>query len=104
MRILVTGGNGSAGRELVPALLERDHEVTVLDPDLGALGQLSSPRLRLVQGGVEDGVTVRAAVRGADAVIHLAWSFSDDPAVLVGRDLLGHQRLLERRGRRGCAT
>jgi len=95
MRILVTGGNGSAGRELVPALLERDHEVTVLDPDLGALGHLSSPRLRLVQGGVEDAVTVRSAVRGADAVIHLAWSFSDDPAVLVGRDLLGHQSLLE---------
>ena len=95
MRILVTGGNGSVGRELVPTLLKCDHEVTVLDPDLGALQRLSSPRLRLVQGGVEDGATMRSAVRGADAVVHLAWSFSDDPAALVGRDLLGHQRLLE---------
>ena len=37
MRILVTGGNGSVGREIVPALLARGHEVAVLDRDLGAL-------------------------------------------------------------------
>jgi UDP-glucose 4-epimerase len=101
MRILVTGGNGSVGRELVPALLARDHEVSVLDTDLGALERRSSPRLRLTRGCVEDRAAVGEAIEGADAVIHLAWSFSDDPAVLVGRDLLGHQRLLEAARARG---
>jgi UDP-glucose 4-epimerase len=95
MRILVTGGNGSVGRELVPALLARDHEVAVLDPELGALERIPSPRLRLVRGGVEDRAAVRAAIAGADAAIHLAWSFSDDPAVLVAKDLLGNELLLE---------
>ena len=95
MRILVTGGNGSVGRELVPALLARDHEVSVLDPELAVLERLPSPRLHLVRGGVEDRAAVRKAIAGADAAIHLAWSFSDDPAVLVGKDLLGHELLLE---------
>lgn len=34
MRILLTGGNGSVGRDLVPALLARSHSVVVLDKEL----------------------------------------------------------------------
>jgi len=79
----------------VPALLARAHEVTVLDPELSALERLRAPRLRLVRGGVEDRAAVQVATAGAEAAIHLAWSFSDDPAILVGKDLLGHQTLLE---------
>ncbi len=101
MRILVTGGNGGVGRELVPALLERGHDVAVLDPEVGALEALASTRLALVRGSVEDRAAVAKAMEGAEAVLHLAWSFSDDPAVLVGRDLRGQQVLLdEARARR----
>lgn len=95
MRILVTGGNGSVGRELVPALLAGSHEVAVLDRDVGALEALSWPRLSLVQGGVEDRAAVEEAMAGAEAVLHLAWSFSDDPAVLIERDLRGQQLVLD---------
>jgi UDP-glucose 4-epimerase len=94
MRILVTGGNGSLGRALVPALLSRGHQVTVLDPRLDSLQALRSPDLTLVEGGVEDAAAVAEAVRGAEVVVHMAWSFSEDPATLIDHDLRGHQVLL----------
>jgi UDP-glucose 4-epimerase len=93
MRTLVTGGNGSVGQELVPALLSRGHEVVVLDREVGALRE--HPQLRLIRGGVEDPAAVAEAARGAHAIIHLAWSFADDPAVLLDQDLRGHLHLLE---------
>ena len=95
MRILVTGANGSVGRELVPALLTRGHHVVALDKELGALQVLSHPRIELVSGSVEDAVVVGKAARGAAAIIHLAWSFSDDPQVLLEQDLRGHLLLLD---------
>lgn len=95
MRILVTGGNGSVGREIVPALLAAGHDVAVLDREVGALEGLSSRRLSLVRGGVEERAAVEEAMAGAEAVLHLAWSFSDDPAVLVERDLRGQQLVLD---------
>ncbi|HEU4386022.1 MAG TPA: NAD-dependent epimerase/dehydratase family protein [Anaeromyxobacteraceae bacterium] len=101
MRVLVTGGNGSVGRDLVPALVAAGHEVVVLDRELGALEPLPRKRLQLVKGGVEDRSAVEEAIGGAQAVIHLAWSFSDDPAVLLDRDLKGHQLLLQAARARG---
>jgi UDP-glucose 4-epimerase len=95
MRILVTGANGGVGRELVPVLLAHGHDVTALDKDLGALQTQPHPRLALVAGVVEDQTAVEQAVRGAVAIIHLAWSFSDDPQILLQRDLRGHLLLLD---------
>jgi UDP-glucose 4-epimerase len=99
MRILITGGNGGIGRDLVPALLQRGHEVVVLDREVGAL--VPHPRLRVVRGLVEEAATVAEACRGADAIVHLAWSFSDDPGYLLEHDLRGHVYLQEAGRREG---
>lgn len=94
MRILVTGGLGSVGRELVTDLLTRGHRVVILDKGLGSAEPAAHPRLELVAGSVEDEAAVTKASRGAEAIIHLAWSFSDDPQELLEQDLRGHLLLL----------
>ncbi len=49
----------------------------------------------MIQGTLEDSRLVREALRGVDVVIHLAWSFSDDPVELLESDLKGHVVLLD---------
>jgi len=94
MRILVTGGNGSVGCGLVPSLLDRGHHVVVLDKELGVVREIAHPQLFFVPGSIEDPAAVAQAARGAEAIVHLAWSFSDDPAHLLEHDLRGHLLLL----------
>jgi UDP-glucose 4-epimerase len=96
MNFLITGGAGSVGRDLMISLLNKGHRVRVLDrqaPIPSTLFDEAKPEL--VQGALEDAQLVREAVRDIDAVIHLAWSFSDEPAELLGSDLKGHVVLLE---------
>jgi UDP-glucose 4-epimerase len=95
MRILVTGANGSVGRGLIPALLEQGHQVVGLDKETGVENSIAHPRFSSAQGAIEDPATVEQVVAGAEAIVHLAWSFSDDPRVLVEQDLRGHALLLE---------
>jgi len=101
MRVLVTGGNGSVGRALIPGLLARGHQVVVLDKELGIVREIVHPHLAFVSGSVEDQAAVAEAARGAEAIVHLAWSFSDDPAYLLEHDLRGHLLLL-RAAREQC--
>jgi UDP-glucose 4-epimerase len=95
MRILVTGANGSVGCGLIPALLEQGHQVVGVDKETGAERAIAHPRFSFVLGPIEETATVERAVADAEAIIHLAWSFSDDPRVLVEQDLRGHVLLLE---------
>jgi UDP-glucose 4-epimerase len=95
MNFLITGGAGSVGRDLTAALLKRGHRVRVLDKHAETFGPLHDNTLDLIPGRLEDLQLVQGALRGVDAVIHLAWSFSDDPVELLEGDLKGHVVLLE---------
>ena len=95
MNFLITGGAGSVGKDLAASVLEEGHCVKVLDRKAGDFGPVRDDRLSLIQGSVDDSVLVRRALEGVDVVIHLAWSFSDDPVVLLESDLKGHVVLLE---------
>ena len=86
----------------IVALLARGHHVAVLDKDMTALRGTPDPRLHLVQGGVEDRDEVAEASAGAEIIIHLAWSFSDDPRVLLDVDLRGHLNVLEAAREQRC--
>lgn len=78
-RILVTGGAGLVGSTTVDLLLSEHapREVVVLDNlSRGSLDNLASaatdPRLKFMRGDVRDPASVRNAMRGIDAVLHLA--------------------------------
>jgi UDP-glucose 4-epimerase len=94
-KILITGGAGSCGRYLTASLLGRGYEVRVIDKHLESLQPLRDKRLTLIQAGVEDRDALKSAVDGVDAVLHLAWSFSEDPLEVLEQDLRGHIYLLE---------
>ena len=85
MKVLVTGGAGFIGSHLVDRLMERDYEVRVLD-DLSA-GSLENirqwldhERFEFVRGDMRDLEVVTDAVKGVDAVFHLA----ANPEVRIG--------------------
>ena len=75
-KILVTGGAGYIGSVLVPALLDRGHEVTVVDNFMFGQASLShvchAPGFRLVRGDVRSAETMSRLERDTDVVIPLA--------------------------------
>ena len=81
--ILVTGGAGYVGSRLIPKLLDNDYQVTVLDLYMYGKDVFGSyhghKNLTEVCGDIRDPETVREAMTGCDAVIHLA-CISNDPS------------------------
>lgn len=107
MRILVTGGNGFIGSVVVRDLVTAGHEVVCLLRSTSNTERVDDLPIERATGDVRDFASVRAAMCGCDATIHLAapggWS-NDDPAML--REVIegGAENVLnaaaERRGHR----
>ncbi|NQD81317.1 NAD-dependent epimerase/dehydratase family protein [Pseudomonas sp. CrR14] len=101
--ILVTGGAGFIGSNLVDALLARGNSVRVLDNlSMGKLANLpmDNPRLTFIEGDVADAGLVSRAVAGCAAVVHLAAVASvqasvDDPVSTHQSNFIGTLNLCE---------
>ncbi len=96
MRILVTGGAGFIGRNIVEQALARGWEVAVLDsldPAVHPMPPVLDARAEFLAGDVCDDGTVARALRGADAVVHqsakvgLGVDFSDAQDYVRNNDL-----------------
>ena len=73
MKILVTGGCGFIGANLVPMLLENDHDVRVLDNlSVGTAESLKGLDVGLQVNDIRDPSAVADAVLGVSSVVHLA--------------------------------
>jgi nucleoside-diphosphate-sugar epimerase len=75
MKVLVTGAFGNVGRSSLAALLSRGDEIRILEaptPRNRRLAKRFGKGCELLFGDIRDPATVRAAVRGVDAVCHLA--------------------------------
>jgi len=88
-RVLVTGGAGYVGSNLVPKLLDAGYEVAVLDLYLYGdvfAGLNDDPKLTQFRGDLRDPADVSRALAGCDAVIHLA-CISNDPSFDLNPEL-----------------
>jgi len=92
LRVLVTGGAGFIGSHVVDELVRGGYEVVVLDDlsnsDLKNIEGVID-RVIFVRGDVRDFKTVSKAVKGVDAVIHLAALI--DAVESLNKPLLYHE-------------
>jgi UDP-glucose 4-epimerase len=83
MKTLVTGGAGFIGSNLVKLLLEKGHDVTVLD-NFSSGYQTNLPdsqHVRIVTGDVRDSAAVESAINEAEVVFHLAASVGNKRSI-----------------------
>lgn len=79
MKISIIGGAGYVGSSLVPYLLKRGHEVSVFDTFWYGDYLGNHPKLTKFSGDMRDSKKLMKALKGQEAVIHLA-CVSNDPS------------------------
>ena len=101
-RVLVTGGSGFIGSNLVKALVANGCDVTVLDNlSSGYRSNLEPfPMVRFIEADIRDPRAVDEAIQGASVVFHLAASVGnkrsiDCPLLDAETNVLGTLRVLE---------
>ena len=72
MKILVTGGAGFIGSHVTRLLLDAGHQVAVLDNLSHGYKESVDSRAKLLVGDINDRGKTKAALKGIDAVIHMA--------------------------------
>ncbi|GIW54482.1 MAG: hypothetical protein KatS3mg082_0886 [Nitrospiraceae bacterium] len=76
MKILVTGGTGFTGSHLVRRLLDRGHQVSVIDYQKGLFyDELKSKGATIELGGILDRDLIDRTMQGCEVVHHLAAAF-----------------------------
>jgi UDP-glucose 4-epimerase len=106
LRVFVTGGAGFIGSHLSRVLLEEGHQVTVLDDLRRGRRELVPEGAAFVQAGLADEAATEAALRGHDAVIHMAGSLEvamsvKDPVFYAENNVVNSVKLLESMRRAG---
>lgn len=107
MRVVITGGAGFIGANLAKVLVAAGDEVLVVDDfSTGARGNLDGVDVELHEGSILDRDLLDTALRGADAVVHLAalvsvpWSV-EDPVDNHARNATGTLEVLQAARRAG---
>lgn len=98
MKVLVTGGCGFIGRNLIANLIAHGHMVRCLD--LTSTGFIDELGIDFIAGDITNEAVVNEAVAGMDAVVHLACNAipktsNADPCYDVTTNLCGSIRLLD---------
>lgn len=102
MKVLVTGGAGFIGSNLVRQLVEDCHEVAVLDDfSSGHLSNIEKfSNVRIINGDIRDEEALGDAINGCEVVFHLAASVGnkrsiDFPLLDADINVMGTIKVLE---------
>ncbi|MBC7334101.1 MAG: NAD(P)-dependent oxidoreductase [Actinobacteria bacterium] len=78
MKLLVTGGTGFTGSHLVEYLIDKGHDVVVLDNQKGLFyDRLVKKGANIILGSVTDREAVKKALENVEGVFHLAAAFRE---------------------------
>jgi dihydroflavonol-4-reductase len=104
MRALVTGASGFVGGAVARALLKRGAHVRVLLRPGTSANVDDGADLEVARGDVRDAQAVASAVRGCDAVFHVAalYSFSAPESEVLAVNVGGTRNLVEAVRAEGC--
>ena len=75
--VLVTGGAGYVGHVLTPRLSSAGYNVTVYDALFFGCRLPNDPKLRVIKGDIRETAKLDQALKGQDAVLHLACISND---------------------------
>jgi UDP-glucose 4-epimerase len=105
MKILITGGAGFIGSNLVDALMEQDHEITVIDNlSVGKVSNiehhLESDCFHFVNDSILNVGTLERLIRQVDLIYHLAAVVGvkyvvEDPLAAIITNVRGTENVLE---------
>jgi UDP-glucose 4-epimerase len=100
LKILITGGAGFIGSNIVKRVSELGHQLVVLDNLSSGFRQNLIPGLPLVEADVRDGDAVARAADGCEVIFHLAASVGnkrsiDHPLEDAAINVLGTLNVLE---------
>src|SRR3989344_5916747 len=99
-KVLVTGGAGFIGSHVTRLLIEAGHSVTVLDNFESGHKNVLAKEEKLIVGGINDPQKCAEALKGVDAVIHMAGLIVvpesvKDPLKYCNNNVIGTVNLLE---------
>lgn len=103
MKFLVSGGAGFIGSNIVEMLVEKGHEVVVLDAfTLGSMDNLSKvkDKVKVIDGSILDDKIVNEASQGVDTIFNLAAAssspmFMEDLKKAVAVNVEGFDNILQ---------
>src|SRR3989344_5977520 len=107
MHILVTGGAGFIGSHVIKLLLDRGHQVIVLDNLSHGFSENVDRRAKLIVGDIRDPKKTKEALNSVEAVIHMAGLIVvpesvADPIKYCDNNVLGTISLLDSMKESGC--
>ncbi|MCL1903454.1 MAG: NAD(P)-dependent oxidoreductase [Oscillospiraceae bacterium] len=97
MKVFITGGAGNIGQYVTLAAAKKEHDVVVLSRTPEKYSGLAkmNPRIKIVQGFINEYDKIAEYVEDCDAVIHIALGWGNEPVTMCMEDTVPTINLME---------